>query len=1199
MSFVLGKPIDNLLLNQIDVRQKALQKPGIGGENHLYFSGKSPWIRLTSGVDVNNSPELAKLNILTNAVKLAGESPVQGYYQSDTLGFRPMPGIVSMNLRTHNRYGSLRTATVQFMVHSVEQLNIYEQLFLRPGYSALLEWGHSKYLRPDNGFPAYAVENITTLADFFEQTTVSGINQELKRLREKYHYNYDAMYGIMKNFSWSLDKNGSYNCSVDIVSIGSTLESLPINIAVTNANIATYSKFINEQNASERTQSTTSNQQASNTLSYRAASIDLEPTQWVTESDEALKNALFEHFTAVIRADTNKSGIDKVGIESRRKVTNRETGLEEQVDYEHNESMSQISVVDGKYKASHGFYRYQLTKVRAAIENQVVEIRSPEIMIFPVEREIWYAKDDGGLYSVPGDAEIIDDALAGETWRFDEQVLTEITNAAIRKVFGPPLVGDDKTTGETSLGTFKINEDGNSQVIILSNLRENGSGTKNDLPGSSDRVPIFTHKVYTYTIEPLTAPAASTTTSEDGTTSNTGEAGITDIFEIVGENDEGLASRIHFLLYQVKRTLSNQTSAGVMLNRNWYYKIESNYNKVKTKEALVNDKESLGLEEYQYIQLGFFLDVLNDCIPQTTDTGERLFEFYTGTAVKHYMKTIPKFHYSVDPAKCLLPDNSPKDVLEIWVEINYIYRLVENYFYTGTVKVYELLSTLFEDLNAAFGSINSFELQYFEDSNKFHVVDREVMDPDALADGEAVISIFGKNSFVRDFNVVSKLSPAISSQLAIAAQADPLSNGLEGTGWNYFNRNLTDRLRKDLKDTFTKEQQAAQRAEAAELQAEALLKQYADVYQFLLAVYPAAGSANANYKRPVENVIPQYATFCKAQLVDVSKAGQDFGFIIPYELSLTLDGIAGFNVMQSFKIVDDLIPSSYKGNETTGVAFLVTGLTQVVNTQGWQTTVKAQIYNTNKKGRSGAPLEEQPQSNTTTETTTTEETNTNVTVPAGDEINDNDLWRYLAWQQGSGGSAEHYQIAKGTKNAYRLVTLAAIKQNWPGSIVASNGVTKADIDTLYTQDPTKLAIGFIDAYKQHYANKNTSAINTLNQQGNNQAGLAWSAMKQAFAKASQDLPELGISYSNLITIGFIENALQTDTRAGASYKSLFQMTPRYYRDILDKYREGSSPRSGYTAYASTEATFLPYVKDVMAKLDSSYKSFKRVSGYTG
>jgi hypothetical protein len=70
------------------------------------------------------------------------------YYR--TFGIRPMPGITGIDLRTIGAYGSLFETTVKFYAWDVNQLNELEILFMRPGYSVLLEWGWSQYLNYDD-----------------------------------------------------------------------------------------------------------------------------------------------------------------------------------------------------------------------------------------------------------------------------------------------------------------------------------------------------------------------------------------------------------------------------------------------------------------------------------------------------------------------------------------------------------------------------------------------------------------------------------------------------------------------------------------------------------------------------------------------------------------------------------------------------------------------------------------------------------------------------------------------------------------------------------------------------------------------------------------------------------------------------------------------------------------------------------------
>jgi hypothetical protein len=57
-----------------------------------------------------------------------------------------MPGIQSLDISTYNR-GSLRRASLKIKAYSREQFAILDALFMRPGYSLLIEWGHTIYFK--------------------------------------------------------------------------------------------------------------------------------------------------------------------------------------------------------------------------------------------------------------------------------------------------------------------------------------------------------------------------------------------------------------------------------------------------------------------------------------------------------------------------------------------------------------------------------------------------------------------------------------------------------------------------------------------------------------------------------------------------------------------------------------------------------------------------------------------------------------------------------------------------------------------------------------------------------------------------------------------------------------------------------------------------------------------------------------------
>jgi hypothetical protein len=151
-------------------------------------------------------------------------------------GIVPMPGIEDVSVRALER-GSIRRATIKLKVYNKQQFDIIDILYLRLGYTLLLEWGDSHYINNKNG----EIEKLrTTLIEkeFFRgdpsgefATTYYKLLDVLEKEREKYSGCYDALVGKVSNFKWTFNPDGTYGITLDIISLGDVIESLKINVA--------------------------------------------------------------------------------------------------------------------------------------------------------------------------------------------------------------------------------------------------------------------------------------------------------------------------------------------------------------------------------------------------------------------------------------------------------------------------------------------------------------------------------------------------------------------------------------------------------------------------------------------------------------------------------------------------------------------------------------------------------------------------------------------------------------------------------------------------------------------------------------------------------------------------------------------------------------------------------------------------------
>ena len=173
MANVIGEPLDGYLAGQIEARQfvngSGANSNRTDNEINLLTSNTS-WVKLGSGISVSTARlddiglkseysagmDLAKDNILFGGTsKLENQKTIQregflprqsnsSYTYDESFGFSPMAGIESVDVKTLNR-GSLKKATVKLKANDRSQFDIIELLYLRLGYTVLLEWGNAFY----------------------------------------------------------------------------------------------------------------------------------------------------------------------------------------------------------------------------------------------------------------------------------------------------------------------------------------------------------------------------------------------------------------------------------------------------------------------------------------------------------------------------------------------------------------------------------------------------------------------------------------------------------------------------------------------------------------------------------------------------------------------------------------------------------------------------------------------------------------------------------------------------------------------------------------------------------------------------------------------------------------------------------------------------------------------------------------------
>jgi len=265
---LLGEGFPKEINEQVDQRQKIYGSGYVDGgtrtpEEIVYLNANTSWVKLVSSTDIikqdiiNNislreidgisDNILAERFVLFNGTSDSGNTLFSGISERNSIlgstaygiggtefGLRPMMGIKSAHIKHENR-GSLRRATVQIKAFNKSQFDIIDVLYLRLGFSVLLEWGHSMYYTNDGVLQKGSDLDNSLASDFLKGGNSYGeFLKKINQKRKTSQGNYDAMFAKVSNIHWSFNVDGSYDITLDLVSIGDVIESFKTNILSPN-----------------------------------------------------------------------------------------------------------------------------------------------------------------------------------------------------------------------------------------------------------------------------------------------------------------------------------------------------------------------------------------------------------------------------------------------------------------------------------------------------------------------------------------------------------------------------------------------------------------------------------------------------------------------------------------------------------------------------------------------------------------------------------------------------------------------------------------------------------------------------------------------------------------------------------------------------------------------------------------------------
>jgi hypothetical protein len=263
---VVGEQFEKYVSDQINIRQEIHGKENRTIDDLRYLNSKTAWVKLASGIKIegeeriknlkwngiSQGTDLAKKYVLFGGVSKKNDTTVleqfggfdlNSSYQPYNInakqqttnldfGFVPPPGIESVEVKNMNR-GSIKKATITLKAYSRDQFDILDVLYMRLGYTVLLEWGWSHYLNNSGQVEEMGYTLIEDPNGFFSDDYKSHLQflPKIRGYRESKQGNYDGLLAKVSNFNWTFNPDGSYGITLTLISLGDVIESLKTNVS--------------------------------------------------------------------------------------------------------------------------------------------------------------------------------------------------------------------------------------------------------------------------------------------------------------------------------------------------------------------------------------------------------------------------------------------------------------------------------------------------------------------------------------------------------------------------------------------------------------------------------------------------------------------------------------------------------------------------------------------------------------------------------------------------------------------------------------------------------------------------------------------------------------------------------------------------------------------------------------------------------
>lgn len=846
-------------------------------------------------------------------------------------GFVPMPSIDNAKVSFYNR-GAIQKADVKIKVYSLEQLQIFDLLYFRIGYSMLLEWGHNVWLDNKDQKLKNRNEFITKPFEkfFTEGTTPQEIFRVIKEQRKDDSYNYDAMLGKVTNFTWKFNDDGTYDINLKLIGMGDIIESLKVNkapIITGKTELTPSQKNANiDKNLNARDKAITDREAKAK---EKAQENKDKLQKRVDNINEQIKKA----------AESYKASAKKIPVRDSELV-----GVFKSVDSGQGDS-SGIMFRFGQQEVNGIFF---MASADSDSDNEAtlndINDKKQQITNFISDFKAEEGSSDGPYLVRQIKSKFVNNMRAQLNKIFN--LVDSITSAEIK------LISDEDKKIED------LESQSEKQKQVLNAERQKLEKRKEQLQLSPEtsletkNKSLFNQQLFQWRTEAQknTSPGnlfklgfSANSASPDSTGTKTIKL---DFYYV----------RLGYLLDWVqKNLLLYDTTKKNQLNPIQ----QAQFDKLKDKKGILSEDEKIGLKYLESLK-----EEPNPIFKINTDPDSNFCLRFPG-------------QFSSDPKVCIIPskftskiakwdilkdlnkvssfyvpeNNQAGKVMNIFVNIDHTASVLDkNIDANGKVNLNKFLTALLNEINDCLGNVNKLEPVFNTEENELNIIDaNNVPNADRIFKDKsteraemAVFNTYGIGtksnpigSFLTNVDFQVQLPPNMAAMATISAQANGNIVGENATGLSKLNTGLTDRLITVKLDADSIEGSKGGKNDPNEV-FKGIIKKVSisvnDLYTKKKYSNDTVSSMRSNNRD-----IALYLTGNKEYL---KKAPSPF--FIPFNLKLDMQGLSGMKNYERFSITENILPHSYRSGDQGGVInFLIKGVSHKIDNNKWTTDIES------------------------------------------------------------------------------------------------------------------------------------------------------------------------------------------------------------------------------------------------------------------